>query len=182
MGGGFEEHGGLAADDFHVDLFGGAGVADLRQLQHLALGDDAGGLGDDAHHFHGAERHHHLEGAGIEEIAHQDAGGVAPEGVGGGATTAHSRGIDDIVVQQGGGVQEFDGRRQQLQIVIGAPERLAGQQDQQRTQALATRGDDVVANLLDQRHARGQLLTDDAVYGGEIVRHHAIEGLGLLRH
>jgi hypothetical protein len=79
-------------------------------------------------------------------------------------------------------VQEFDGGRQQLQIVVGAPEGLAGQQDQQRTQAFAAGGDDVVANLLDQRHARGQLLADDAVYGGEIVRHHAIEGLGLLRH
>ena len=44
VGRGFEEHRGFAANHFHVGLFGGAGVANLRQLQHFAFGDDARGL------------------------------------------------------------------------------------------------------------------------------------------
>ncbi len=65
VGRGFEEHRGLAADDLHVDFFGGAGVADLRQLQYFAFGNDARCLGDDAHHRHGIQFHHHFERAGI---------------------------------------------------------------------------------------------------------------------
>ena len=53
-------------------------------------------------------RRHHLEGPGIDEIAHQDAGLVAKDGVGGIAATAHPRVIDHIVMQQGGGVDELD--------------------------------------------------------------------------
>ena len=55
---------------------------------------------------------HHLEGAGIDEIAHQHAGLVAEQRVGGVAAAAHGGMVDHVVVQQGGGVDELDeGRR-----------------------------------------------------------------------
>lgn len=86
---------------------------------------------------------------------------------------------DDVVVQQSGGVQEFDGGGQQAEVVALVAQGLAGEQDQQRTQALAAGGDDVVADLFHQGNAGGELATDDPVDGGEIFRHHAVEGLGL---
>ena len=81
--GGFEKHGGLAADDVHVNFFGGAGVAYLRQLQHFAFGDDASSLRDDSHDFHRAQLDHHFERTGIEKVTDQYTGRIAPQGIGG---------------------------------------------------------------------------------------------------
>ena len=179
MGRGLEEHRGLAADDFHVGLFGGAGVANLRELQHFAFGDHAGRLGDDAHDLHRAQLHHHFEGACIKKVADQHAGRVAPHGVRGRAAAAHAGHVDDVIVQQGRGVEEFDGGCQQAQRVAFEAEGLAGQQHQQGAHAFAARGDDVVADLFHQGDAGAELFTDDSVDSGKIVRHHVIEGLGL---
>ncbi|MNF96659.1 hypothetical protein D3C84_794550 [compost metagenome] len=130
VGRGFEEHRGLAADDFHVGFFGGAGVTNLRQLQHFAFSDDARGLRKDLHHRHRAQLDHHFEGARIQEITHQHAWRVAPHGVGGRAATAHAGHVDHVVMQQGGGVQELDGRGQQAQVIAFAAQGLATQQHQ----------------------------------------------------
>ncbi|MNI60564.1 hypothetical protein D3C73_1157890 [compost metagenome] len=128
VGRGFEEHRGLAADDFHVGFFGGAGVTHLRQLQHFAFGDDARGLRKDLHHWHGTQFDHHLEGARIQEVTDQHAWRVAPHGVGGRAATAHTGHVDHVVMQQGGGVQELDGGGQQAQFVAFTAQGLATQQ------------------------------------------------------
>ena len=55
---------------------------------------------------------HHLEGARVEEVADQHAGGVAEQCVGGRAAAPQRRFVDHVVVQQGGGVDELDHRRQ----------------------------------------------------------------------
>ena len=128
------------------------------QLQHLALGDHAGGAGQDLQRRHGAGLDHQLEGAGEQEVADQHAGRRAPDQVGGDLAAAQLRGVDHVVVQQGGGVDELD-RRGQLQ----APSpRAAGQarggHGQQRAQPLAAGGDQVVGQRRDHRdravHAR----------------------------
>ncbi|MNJ28134.1 hypothetical protein D3C77_226610 [compost metagenome] len=181
VGRGLEQHRGLAADDVHVDFFGGAGVADLGQLQDFAFGDDPGGLGEDLHDRHRAQFDHHLERTRIEEITDQYARRIAPQGIGGGATTAHARHVDHVVVQQGGGVQEFDGGGQQAQVVAFAAQCLAAQQHQQRTQALAAGRSNVVADFRYQRYTRSQLFLDNLVNGAEVVRYRAVESLGLHR-
>ena len=78
-------------------------------------------------------------------------------------------------------MQEFDGGGEQAQIVAGKAQGFAAEQHQQRAQAFATGGDNIVADLLYQGDARHQLGADDAVDSGKIVRHHAIESLGLHR-
>ena len=55
-----------------------------------------------------SRRHHHLKGAGIQEIAHQHAGGVAEFLVRRFAAAPQRGAVDHIVVQQGGGVNELD--------------------------------------------------------------------------
>ena len=62
----------------------------VHQLQDLAFGDDVGGVGQHVEHAHAADLHHQLEGARVEEVAHQDAGGVAEQRVGGGPAAAPS--------------------------------------------------------------------------------------------
>ncbi|MNL42491.1 hypothetical protein D3C87_1649500 [compost metagenome] len=128
VGRSFEEHRGLAADDFHIGFFGGAGVAHLGQLQYFAFSDDARGLGQDLHHRHRAQFDHHFKRARVQEIADQHARGVAPHGVGGRTATAHAGHVDHVVMQQGGGVQEFDGGGQQAHVVAFATQGLATQQ------------------------------------------------------
>ena len=85
------------------------GVVCGDQLQHLALGDDRGGARQDLEDAQRAVRDHQLEGAAEQEIADQHGRLVAPDGVGGVAAAAQVARIDDVVVQQGRGVDELDG-------------------------------------------------------------------------
>jgi hypothetical protein len=55
---------------------------------------------------------HHLEGARIEEVADQHRGGVAEQRVGRLVAAAQVGLVDHIVVQQRGGMDELDHRRQ----------------------------------------------------------------------
>ena len=82
----------------------------VHELQHLALGDGVGGIGEHLHHAHVVDFDHHLEGARVEEIADQHRGGVAERGVGGRAAAAQVGCVDHVVVQQRGGVDELDHR------------------------------------------------------------------------
>ncbi len=84
-------------------------------------------------------------------------------------------------MQQCGRVQEFDDGGQQAQLIALMAERAAAEQHQQWAQALAAGRRDVIPDLFHQRNARSQLLADDAVDGGKIVRHNLIERLGLHR-
>ena len=108
LGRGLEQLGGLAVDHPHVALLGDFRVMAVEQLQHFALGDGVGGFRQDLHDPHAAHFDHHFEGARIQEIADQHAGLVAPDDVGGRLAAAHLGGVHDVVVQQGGGVDEFD--------------------------------------------------------------------------
>ena len=85
----------------------------VEQLLDLALGDGVGGVRQDVHHAHVIDLDHHFERARIEEIAHQHAGLVAPDGVGGRVPAAQLGGVHDIVMQQRGGVDELDNRGEQ---------------------------------------------------------------------
>src|SRR5690606_30471239 len=96
VGGGFEQHCGIAADDLHIGGFIGAGVTHLGQLQHLALGDHVGGAGQYPHDAHVVEFDHQLERARIEEVTNQYTGCIAPQRVGGGAAAAQIGGVDHV--------------------------------------------------------------------------------------
>ncbi len=76
-------------------------------------------------------------------------------------------------------MQEFNGRRQQAQVITARAQRFAAQQNEQRAQAFTASRSDVVADFGDQRHARCQLLLDNVVDGCKVVRHSGVEGLGL---
>ena len=105
-----------------------------------------------SHDAHAVQRHHHLKGAGVEKIAHQDAGLVAEDLVGGVAAAAQRRAVDHVVVQQGGGMDEFDDGGgldvRARRMAAGA----GGEQHQEGAQALAAGIDNVGRDLVDQRH------------------------------
>ena len=126
----FEQHGRLVMDNHHVLVFGEVRVLHVHQLHHLALGNHRRGVGQHVHDRQAFQLHHHLEGPGIQEITYQHARGVAPLGVGGTAAPAHVGGVHHVVVQQGGGVQEFNDRGQLQVVVLAVARGPAGQQNQ----------------------------------------------------
>lgn len=130
-GASLEEGRRLALDDLQVARLGGIGVVAVQQLQHLALGDAAGGMGKDVHDPHGAHIHHHFEGARIEEIPHQNTGGVAPDGISRVAMPALIRAVHHVIVKQGRGMDELDDGRQ---IDVTLTPIAAGTRAQEHTQ------------------------------------------------
>ena len=108
---GLEQAGRLAVNHLEIALFRGVRIVRVHELQDLSLGDLVRGIGHHPHDPGQAQGHHHLEGAGIEVIAHEDAGFVAPDSIGGFPATAQVRAIDDVVVEEGGCMDEFDDGR-----------------------------------------------------------------------
>ncbi len=118
---------------------------------------------------HVVRGHHHLKGTRIKEIADQYAGFVTEHGIGGIAASAHVRVVDDIVMQQGGGMDEFDGGGEAGVHFTGVAGGTGCQQHQHRAQALAARIDDVVPQLVDQYHIGSQLLPYLGIDSGQVV-------------
>ena len=160
---GLEQLGGLGADHAQVGCLVERGVMHVHELQHLALRDHVGRVGQYLHHAHLAGVDHHLEGARVEEVAHQHAGGVAEHLVGGIAAAPQRRLVDHVVVQQRRGVDELDHGRQAVAARVGATQCAAGQQQQGRAHTLAAGADDVLRDLADQRHVAVQAVLDHAV-------------------
>ena len=164
-----EQHRRLALDNPQVGRFVGVGVVHVQQLQHLAFGDLVGGVGQDAHDRHRIELHHQLEAARIQEIAHEHAGRIAPQRVGGAPAAAQVGFVHHVVVQQGRGVDELDDRRQLVRPWAAAAQGPGRQHDQHGSQALAAGGDDVFGNLVDKHHVRGQPAADQGVHGRHLA-------------
>jgi hypothetical protein len=109
-----------------------------------------------------AHFHHQLEGARVEEVAHQHAGRVAEQRVGGGAAAAQRRFVDDVVVQQRGRVDELDDRGQLVPAGARWCRRArARTAAAARTDPFAAGADDVVRDLVDERDFGRQPAADD---------------------
>ena len=174
----FEQQRGFAKDHFQIAGLIQRKVADVRQLHNLALGDHVSRIGENLQDRHPFQRHHQLKRARVEKVAHQDAGWVAPARIGGNPSAPQVGAVDDVVVQQGGGVEELDDRGQfdVIGALIAAP-RLTSSTISGRRRLPAL--DDVLTNLLHQRNLGGELLRDKPVHGGKIVSRQFVDGLKL---
>ena len=112
VGGSLKEDGRLRANNLHIICFADIRIAHVHQLHNLALGDHIGSRGKGFHHRHIPDVNHHLKGAGVDKITHQNAGRITPFRIGSGTSPPEIRGINDIIMEQCGGVQEFDNRSQ----------------------------------------------------------------------
>src|SRR5260221_4146369 len=105
---GLEKPGRFALDDVEIARFGGIRIMRIHELQHFALGNGIGGVCDDLHDGHAVERHHHLKGPRIEEIAYQDAGCIAEHFIGSLAAAAQGGAVYHVVEQERRGMVELD--------------------------------------------------------------------------
>jgi hypothetical protein len=106
-----EQRGGLSLDHRQILFFGRGGVVLDDQLQHLAFRDGGGGFRQDPQHFERPIRHHHLEGAGEQEVAHQHGGLVAEQRIRASLAAPQRAFIHHIVMQQRRGVDELHAGR-----------------------------------------------------------------------
>ena len=168
-GGRFEQLGGLVPDHAQVIFLIHIRVAAVEQLQHLAFRNGIGRVGQDAHDAHVVHLHHHLEGAGIEEVAHQHAGRIPEQRIGGRLASPQFRRIHHVVVQQGCGMDEFDDSRQVVMKFSGIAKCARGKDDQCRAQAFSAAIDDVFADLPNKPHIGIKLFADDRVHRAHIL-------------
>ncbi len=113
--------------------------------------------------------HRDLEGLHVEPVAGQHALGVAPLRVGGGTAAAGLGFVDDVVVDQGRGVNDLDHRAQLDGALAAVVHQLGGEQQQGRAQAFAAAGAQIFADLGDGPHARDGVAAELALDGGEVV-------------
>jgi hypothetical protein len=76
-----------------------------------------------------------------------------------------------VVVQQRGGVDELDDRGGLDVQPAGVFAGPRGQQHRERPQALATRADDVLCDLVDQHDVAGEAVDDHLVEAAQFLRH-----------
>ena len=100
---------------------------------------DVGGDGQPLHQRRLIEIGDEIECMGVEVVAQQDRGGVAEAHMGGLAAAAGVAVVDQIVVDQGRGVDHLQRRTQPMVGVPGRAKGLGDQHHQSGTQHLAMR-------------------------------------------
>ncbi|HRF73371.1 MAG TPA: hypothetical protein PL117_11400 [Accumulibacter sp.] len=140
----------------------------VHQLQHLPLGNDIRRIRQHPHDAHVVDRHHHLESTRIEEVSDQHTGRIAEHRVGGLAPAPQIGTINDIVMEQGGRVDELDHRSEFVMMRPTVSHGAGRQQDQSRAQPLAPALHDVLGHLADQDHLGMEALADHRVNGGHV--------------
>ena len=153
----------LAADHLQILRLTGGQIVLRDQLQHFTLSNRRRGAAENIEHFQRAVSDHQLKGAGKEKIANQHGGLVAEHRIGAGQTATQQALIDHIVMQQRGGVDEFDagGEVDMPMALIGA--HAGSGQGEQRADALATGSDEMGGQLRNQFHIAVHVGDDGAV-------------------
>src|SRR5208337_2994038 len=159
---------GLAIDELEV-LVHRDGLAETVDLEQFALDHFLGEVDEGVEDVEVALLHRDLEGLHVEPVAGQYALGVAPLRVGGGTSAARLRFVDDVVVNQGCGVDDFDHGSELDGALAGVIHQLAGEQQQCGTQALAAAGAKVFADFRNRVHAGNGVAAELALNGSEVV-------------
>ena len=166
--GDFEEAGGLAEDEVEV-LFFVDKMTELLHLEELAFNHLLGEGDEELEYAEVAFFESGAEGLHVEPVSGEDALGVAPGSVGGGAAAAGVGFVDDVVVDEGGGVEHLDDSAQANAALAGAAEGFGGEQEEKWADALAAAGDEVAGDVSDDFDVGGGLAGELLLDGGEVV-------------
>ena len=93
---------------------------------------------------------------------------VAPDVVGRGGAPAHLGGVDDVVVQQGGGVQVLEDGGEIRQVVALVAAHAGGQDEEERPDALAAAQQDVPPHFGDEGHVGLEVGGQGRIDGGDV--------------
>ena len=149
LAGGSEELRRLASNHGEVLVLRRRRVLGRRELSDLAFGDHGRGARQDVEGAQRADLHHHLERLAEEEIADEHTRPVAPHHAGRRLAPAHVAFVDHVVVEEGRGMHELDGRGElDMALALVAGE-LRGGEREHWPQPLAAGLDEVVRDVRD---------------------------------
>ena len=171
---GLEQRAGLGFDDGEVFLGRQVAGGHGGELAHFALGDHGRSRGEAVQDLEAVGFDQQVEGAGEQEVADKDRGLVAPDCLGGGLATAQRTLVDDVVMQQGGRVDELDGRREGVRRGVGLAHRIGRDQGDQRPKALAARRDDIAGKIWDDGDRAGGAGGEQVLHSGQVSRHEVL--------
>src|SRR5208282_1018734 len=143
-----KQTGGFAVDEIEV-LLRRNQLAQFLHLEEFAF-DQL--LGQFDHHIQDAEialLHGDLKGLHVEPIAGEDAHRVAPLRIGGGTAAADLGLVNNVVVDERGGVDDLDHRGQFYGAISLVAEKFRRKEQEGGTDALASAGTQVLAYLGD---------------------------------
>ena len=135
---------GLARDLAVVLLEGLVVVAVAGELEQLAQADGHHRVADGEVDARLADRGEQVGALGEVVVADDDRGVDADRLVDGGDAAPRARVVDEVVVHQGGGVDELDAHRQVEGVVAVGRAQRGAEQHQRRPQPLAAGADDVL--------------------------------------
>ena len=138
-------------------------------LQQLALDHLLGEADEQIENAQVALFERHLEGLHVKPVAGQHAFFVAPGGVGRGAAAAGVGAVDDVVVDQRGGVHHLDHRAEADGALARVAEQMRGQQQQRRPDALAAALAQVFGDLSDGADAGGSVAAQLLLHRDEVL-------------
>ena len=115
------------------------------------------------------------EGAGDEVVAQEDAGLVVPAGIDGVEVAAERGLVEDVVVNEGRGVDHFDGGGQRRWSRRSGPGDTGRQQQQGRPQPLAPQADPVFDQAVDEGMVAVEFLAEDLLDLIQFMGHGRIE-------
>ncbi len=90
-----------------------------------------------------------LEGLHVEPVAGEHAHGVAPLSVGGGTAAANLGLVDNVVMDEGSGVDNFNYGGELYRALALVSQEFGGEQQERRTQPFASSGAQVFSDLGD---------------------------------
>ncbi len=162
-----EQYGALSLDDLEIETLADIDVEAAFELQEFALGDALDRGGKDLEDFDAAILDDHRRGPGIEEVPGQDGPLVAPDRIRGGPAPAQGRGVHDVVVEQGRGVQQFDRGGDPDASRPRIITEFRRQQEQGGAQAFASGAQQMGAQFGEQGQIRMQLAPQRPLHQGQ---------------
>ena len=148
-----EQEGGLAPDDLEMLVLGDVDVAGLGELIKLALDHPQRDVAEHPDDLERVLRERHRHALDVEIVPEQDGDVVAPARMDGQTAAPEVGAVDDVVVDQRGGMDELDHRRVEHGAVAGVSAEPRRHQQDRGADPFASAALDVAAHLGDERHA-----------------------------
>ena len=145
-------------DDLKILRFRHRGIAVVVELKHFAFRHLLAGLGEHLVDPMVSELDDLAEGFGVEIVADEDADLISPDFSGGSPAPADIGIVHDVVVQEGGGMDEFHQTAELVMFAAGIAAETGRQQEKQGSDSFSAAVEDVGGNRIDEGHAGIKIL------------------------
>ncbi len=151
-------------DDLDVINFRHRRVPVVVQLKDFTFRHFIAGFSEDFIDALVLEFHHFAHGSGIEVVANQNTDLVAPHFSGSPPTSPKIGIIHDIVVEQGGGMDELHNAAELMMFGACIPAQACGEEKEQGPEAFPTAAEDMGSDRVDEGDTGIQVFSDTILY------------------